>query len=114
MLAIKKLFSGNYLKKLHFIHCDKFETNENYSQDKDENKIISEEDNSNKYYLILVYESSIDINKCEFDTIINQYLQTPIIHQKFFFVIFDSGIINNKIVLLTSIGLLIYQLEEKN
>ena len=113
MLAIKKLFSGNYLKKLHFIHCDKFETNENYSQDKDENKIISEEDNSNKYYLILVYESSIDINKCEFDTIINQYLQTPIIHQKFFFIIFDSGIINNKIVLLTSIGLLIYQLEEK-
>ena len=111
MLALKKLFSGNYLKKLHLVSCRKFRTNDNI-KNKGGNKIIIEENNSNKYYLISLYESSIDINICEFDKIINQYLQTPIIHQKFSFIIFDSGIISNKIVLLTSIGLLIYQLEE--
>ena len=54
----------------------------------------------------------MDINHCEYDSIIKQYIQTPILHQKFFFVIFDSEIINSKIVLLTSIGLFIYNFEK--
>ena len=110
MLAIKKLFSGNFLKKLHLIPYNAFEKEDNKKEDKD--KMNIEEESSNKFYLISIYESSIDINKCEFDTIINQYVQTPIIHQNLFFVIFDSDILENKIVLLTSIGLFIYNLEE--
>ena len=108
MLVVKKLFSGNYLKKLHLIPCNNSEKIENNLNN--ENIILNEE-KSNKFYLISIYESNIDINICEFDSISNQYIQTPLLHQNFFYIIFDSGIIDNKIVLLTSIGLFIYQLE---
>ena len=108
MLVVKKLFSGNYLKKLHFIPCDNIEKND---INLDNGNILLNEEKANKFYLISIYESSIDINKCEYDSIINQYIQTPLLHQNFFFIIFDSGIIDNKIILLTSIGLFIYQLE---
>ena len=111
MLVVKKLFSGNYLKKLHYIPCDNSESNEKNENNIDNGNIILNEEKANKFYLVSIYESSIDINKCEFDSIINQYIQTPLLHQNFFFIIFDSGIIDNKIILLTSIGLLIYQLE---
>ena len=110
MLVVKKLFSGNYLKKLHYIPCNS-ESDEKNENNIDNGNIILNEEKTNKFYLISIYESSIDINKCEFDSIINQYIQTPLLHQNFFFIIFDSGIIDNKIILLTSIGLLIYQLE---
>lgn len=112
MLVIKKLFLGNYLKKLHHMPCSKFEKKENNQNEQNENKINIEEEISNKFYLISIYESSIDINKCEYDTTIKQYIQIPIINQKFFFVIFDSGIIDDKIIILTSLGLFIYHLEE--
>ena len=108
MLVVKKLFSGNYLKKLHLIPCDNSEKNINGV---DTGNITLNEEKTNKFYLISIYESSIDINICEFDSIMNQYIQTPLLHQNFFFIIFDSGIIDNKIILLTSIGLFIYQLE---
>ena len=113
MLVVKKLFSGNYLKKLHLIPCNKFEKKEDNQNTENENKImIDEETSNNKFYLISIYESTIDVNKCEYDPIIKQYIQIPLIHQKFFFVIFDSGIIDDKIILLTSIGLFIYHLED--
>ena len=112
MLVIKKLFLGNYLKKLHHMPYSKFEKKENKQNEQNENKINIKEEKSNKFYLISIYESSIDINKCEYDTTIKQYIQIPIINQTFFFVIFDSGIIDDKIILLTSLGLFIYHLEE--
>ena len=111
MLVVKKLFSGNYIKKLHYIPCDNSESNEKNENNIDNGNIALNEEKTNKFYLISIYESSIDINKCEFDSIINQYIQTPLLHQNFFFIILYSGIIDNKIILLTSIGLLIYQLE---
>ena len=112
MLVIKKLFSGNFLKKLHLISSINLEQSKNSIKIEDDNKIIIEEEKSEQFYLISIFESSIDINKCEFDKIICQYIQTPILHQNLFFIILDSGIIDNKFVLLTSIGLFIYQLEE--
>ena len=108
MLAVKKLFSGNYLKKLHFIKYYNKEENSQDSTQVNDNKINIDDKSSHKFYLISIYESSIDINFCEFDKIINQYIQTPLMHQNLFFIIFDSGIIDNKIALLTSIGLFIY------
>ena len=108
MLVVKKLFSGNFLKNLHLIPINALDKDNN----DDENIMIEEKEKLNKFYLISIYESSIDINKCEFDNVINQYIQIPIIHQNFFFIIFDSGIIDQKIVLITSIGLFIYNLEE--
>ena len=117
MFVVKKLFSGNFLKKLHLTPITAFDTNENIeANDNDNENNINIEENErekqNKFYLVSIYESSIDINRCEFDNVINQYIQIPIIHQNFFFVIFDSGIIDQKIVLLTSIGLFIYNLEK--
>ena len=115
MIVLKKLFSGNYLKKLHIIKDNTKEISEdsniiNTNLDmEEENKIITKQNNNNKFYLISIYESSLDINHCEYDPIIKQYIQTPILHQNFFFVIFDSEMINSKIVLLTSIGLFIYK-----
>ena len=112
MLVVKKLFSGNYLKKLHFFPFDNLMKNESNKIELENNKkIITQEENQDKFYLISIYESIIEINFCEFDTIIKQYVQTPILHQNLFFIILDSDIIDNKIILLTSIGLLIYQLE---
>ena len=121
MLVLKKLFSGNYLKKLHIIKNnsldDKIESNI-IEEEKDINDIIEdmnenqEKINDNKFYLISIYESSLDITYCEYDSIIKQYIQTSILHQDFFFVIFDSEIIDSKIILLTSIGLYIYQFEK--
>ena len=108
MLVIKKLFSGNYLKKLHLIKNNNKEENQQDIDELNKEKINIEEQFSQKSYLISIYESSIDISICEFDKIINQYIQTPLIHQSFFFIIFDSGVIDNKIVLLTSLGLFIY------
>ena len=112
MLVVKKLFSGNYLKKLHYIPYDNLKKTETNEIPQENNNIIMKEEKSDKFYLISIYESSIDINLCEYDTIIKQYVQTPILHQNLFFIIFDSSIIDDKIILLTSIGLLIYQLEE--
>ena len=115
MFVVKKLFSGNFLKKLHLLPINAFDTSETMSDidnDNKENIIIDEKEKQNKFYLVSIYESSIDINKCEFDNVINQYIQIPIIHQNFFFIIFDSGIIDQKIVLITSIGLFIYNLEK--
>ena len=118
MIVLKKLFSGNYLKKLHIIKDNTKEISEdsniiNTNLDMgEENKIITKENINNKFYLISIYESSLDINHCEYDPIIKQYIQTPFLHQKFFFVIFDSEIINSKIVLLTSIGLFIYKFDK--
>ena len=112
MFVVKKLFSRNFLKKLHLIPINAFDNCENNKDNNEENIIIEEKEKLNKFYLISIYESSIDINKCEFDNVINQYIQIPIIHQNFFFIIFDSGIIDQKIVLITSLGLFIYNLEE--
>ena len=121
MLVLKKLFSGNYLKKLHIIKNnsldDKIESNI-IEEEKDINDIIEdmnenqEKINDNKFHLISIYESSLDITFCEYDSIIKQYIQTSILHQDFFFVIFDSEIIDSKIILLTSIGLYIYQFDK--
>ena len=121
MLVLKKLFSGNYLKKIHIIKNnsldDKIESNI-IEEEKDINDIIEdtnenqEKINDNKFYLISIYESSLDITYCEYDSIIKQYIQTSILHQDFFFVIFDSEIIGSKIILLTSIGLYIYQFDK--
>ena len=92
MMLIKTLFKGNLLKK---IHTGKFlDTNDNIPQ------------------IIQVYESSINLSFCEYDNEIQQYTQTPIYHQNFFFIIFDSGIINNQLVLLTSTGLLILKFDD--
>lgn len=112
MLVIKKLFSGNYLKNLLFLPYDNLMKSGINKNDKKDENIMMKEEKSDKFYLISIYESSIDINLCEFDIIIKQYIQAPILHQNLFFIIFDSGIIDNKIILLTSIGILIYQLEE--
>ena len=115
MFVVKKLFSGNFLKKLHLLPINAFDTSETMSDidnNNEEKIIIDEKEKQNKFYLVSIYESSIDINKCEFDNVINQYIQIPIIHQNFFFIIFDSGIIDQKIVLITSIGLFIYDLEK--
>ncbi len=91
MMFIKTLFKGNFLKK---IHSGQFlESNEKIPQ------------------IIQVYESSINLSFCEFDQEIQQYTQTPIYHQNFFFIIFDSGIINNKLILLTSVGLIILKFD---
>ena len=91
MMLIKTLFKGNFLKK---IHTGKFlDTNDNIPQ------------------LIQVYESSINLSFCEYDNEIEQYTQTPIYRQNFFFIIFDSGIINNQLVLLTSTGLMILKFD---
>ena len=121
MLVLKKLFSGNYLKKLHIIKNnsldDKIESNiieeekdiNDINEDMNENQ---EKINDNKFYLISIYESSLDITYCEYDSIIKQYIQTSVLHQDFFFVIFDSEIIDSKIILLTSIGLYIYQFDK--
>ena len=121
MLVLKKLFSGNYLKKIHIIKNnsldDKIESNiieeekdiNDINEDMNENQ---EKINNNKFYLISIYESSLDITYCEYDSIIKQYIQTSILHQDFFFVIFDSEIIDSKIILLTSIGLYIYQFDK--
>ena len=117
MLVLKKLFSGNYLKKLHIIKNnsldDKIESNI-IEEEKDINVINENQEkiNGNKFYLISIYESSLDITYCEYDSIIKQYIQTSVLHQDFFFVIFDSEIIDSKIILLTSIGLYIYQFEK--
>ena len=120
MLVLKKLFSGNYLKKLHIIKNNSLNGNIESNiieeeKDINENKInnLNEEINSdNKFYLISIYESNLDITYCEYDSIIKQYIQTPILHQNFFFIIFDSEIIDSKIVLLTSIGLFLYNFEK--
>ena len=120
MLVLKKLFSGNYLKKLHIIKNSSLIENieSNIIEEEkgiNENKInnLNEEiNNDNKFYLISIYESSLDITYCEYDSIIKQYIQTPILHQNFFFIIFDSEIIDSKIVLLTSIGLFLYNFEK--
>ena len=81
----------------------------------EKNEIITEEksNNNNKFYLISIYESSLDITHCEYDSIIKQYIQIPILHQKFFYIIFDSEIIDSNLILLTSIGLFIYKFAEK-
>ena len=93
MMLIKTLFKGNFLKK---IHKGKFlETNDNIPQ------------------IIQIYESSINLSFCEYDNEIQQYTQTPIYHQNFFFIIFDSGILNNQLVLLTSAGLIILKFDGK-
>ena len=90
-MFIKTLFKGNFLKK---IHSGQFlESNEKIPQ------------------IIQVYESSINLSFCEFNQEIQQYTQTPIYHQNFFFIIFDSGIINNKLILLTSVGLIILKFD---
>ena len=126
MLVLKKLFSGNYLKKLHLIksnsinnikESDFIEKEQNIIDKKEEeckNEIVIDEgkNNDKKFYFISIYESSLDITLCEYDSIIKQYIQTPVLHQNFFFIIFDSEIIDSKIVLLTSIGLFIYKFEE--
>ena len=118
MIVLKKLFSGNYLKKLLLINDNKKSMNieSNIIIDKldieEENEIKTKENINNSFYLISIYESSLDINHCEYDSIIKQYIQTQILHQKFFFIIFDSEIIDSKIVLLTSIGLFIYNFEK--
>ena len=118
MIVLKKLFSGNYLKKLLLINDNKKSMNieSNIINDKldieEENEIKTKENINNSFYLISIYESSLDINHCEYDSIIKQYIQTQILHQKFFFIIFDSEIIDSKIVLLTSIGLFIYNFEK--
>ena len=108
MLVVKKLFSGNFLKNFHLIPINAF----NKDKNDDENIMMKEKEKLNKFYIISIYESSIDINKSEFDNVINQYIKIPIIHQNFFFIIFDRGIIEQKIVLITSLGLFIYNLEE--
>ena len=120
MLVLKKLFSGNYLKKLHVIKDNFIDKNsesnieEEESNIKEKNEIITEESiiNNNKFYLISIYESSLDITQCEYDSIIKQYIQTPILHQKFFYIIFDSEIISSNLILLSSIGLFIYKFSE--
>ena len=118
MLVLKKLFSGNYLKKLHIVKNnllnDNIESNI-IEEEKDIKENINETkeiNDNNKFNLISIYESSLDITYCEYDSIIKQYIQTSILHQDFFFVIFDSEIIYSKIILLTSIGLFIYQYEK--
>ena len=118
MLVLKKLFSGNYLKKLHIVKNnllnDNIESNI-IEEEKDIKENINETkeiNDNNKFNLISIYESSLDITYCEYDSIIKQYIQTSILHQDFFFVIFDSEIIDSKIILLTSIGLFIYQYEK--
>ena len=63
MLVVKKLFSGNYLKKLHYIPCDNSESNEKNENNIDNGNIILNEEKANQFYLISIYESSIDINK---------------------------------------------------
>ena len=119
MLVLKKLFAGNYLKKLHIIKDNSKDINSDSNiidkelNNKEKNEIITEEKNINKYYLISIYESSLDITHCEYDSIIKQYVQTQILHQKFFYIIFDSEIIDSNLILLTSIGLLIYKFAEK-
>ena len=82
----------------------------------EKNEIIPEDNNNEKkFYLISVYESHLDINFCEYDPIIKQYIQTSTFHQNFFCIIFDSEIIDSKIILLTSIGLFIYEYDiDKN
>ena len=114
MLVLKKLFSGNYLKKLLVLKNNSKEIIQEPNII-EKNSIITEENinnNKNIFYLISIYESSLDISQCEYDSIIKQYIQTQVFHQKFFFIIFDSEIINSKIVLLTSIGLFIYKYSE--
>ena len=121
MLVLKKLFSGNYLKKLHLIkdNSQDISTETNIMKEelniKEKNEIITEEksNNNNKFYLISIYESSLDITHCEYDSIIKQYIQIPILHQKFFYIIFDSEVIDSNLILLTSIGLFIYKFAEK-
>ena len=120
MLVLKKLFSGNYLKKLHIIKNSSLIENIESNIIEEEkgingnkiNNLNEEINNDNKFYLISIYESSLDITYCEYDSIIKQYIQTPILHQNFFFIIFDSEIIDSKIVLLTSIGLFLYNFEK--
>ena len=78
MLVLKKLFSGNYLKKLHIIKNSSLIENieSNIIEEEkgiNENKInnLNEEiNNDNKFYLISIYESSLDITYCEYDSII--------------------------------------------
>ena len=123
MLVLKKLFSGNYLKKLLLLKNNSKEINQDSNITSNEqniiekNEIITEEsinnnNSNNQLFLISIYESSLDITQCEYDQIIKQYIQTPIFHQNFFFIIFDSEIIDTKIILLTSIGLFIYEYSE--
>ena len=119
MLVLKKLFSGNYLKKLHIIKDNSKDIRSDSNiidkelNNKEKKEIITEEKNNNKFYLISIYESSLDITHCEYDSIIKQYVQSQILHQKFFYIIFDSEIIDSNLILLTSIGLLIYKFTEK-
>lgn len=83
MLLTKTLFKGNYIKKLH--NCSFVQ--ESFHQ------------------VLSVSETSIDLFGYEYDEIIKQYIKIPIHHQDFFFIIFDSAILNNELILLTSCGL---------
>ena len=108
MLVVKKLFSGDCLNKIHIIKDSSI--NEQQTNINDNNNNI----NSNNYLLVSTYESYIDVSKIEFDETLNQYFLSPISHQTFFFVIFDSGVLNSNLVLLTSVGLFILKFDGKN
>ena len=115
MLVLKKLFSGNYLKKLHIIENISIQKSSDINKESKEIKNNKEDEDKklkNNFYLISVYESSLSINECEYNSIIKQYIQTPIYHHKLFFIIFDSEVITDKIILLTSIGLFVYKFEK--
>ena len=115
MLVLKKLFSGNYLKKLHIIENISIQKSSDINKESKEIKNNKEDEDkklNNNFYLISVYESSLSINECEYNSIIKQYIQTPIYHHKLFFIIFDSEVITDKIILLTSIGLFVYKFEK--
>lgn len=62
---------------------------------------------SNNEQLVTITESSIELSKCEYDEVIQQHIQEPIHHQDLCFIVFDCGVINNELVLITSCGLLI-------
>ena len=86
MLVTKSLYKSSFVKK---ILSGNFDSSSNNNQ------------------IVTITESSIELSKCEYDEIIQQYIQEPIHHQDLCFIIFDCGVINNELVLLTSCGLLV-------
>ena len=86
-MIVKKLYNSKILKKLHNLKNNLF---------------------------VEIYESEILLYNIEYDEIINNYVKNEIKNQKFLFIIFDSEILNNNLILLTSIGLILLKLINDN
>ena len=86
-MIVKKLYNSKILKKLHNLKNNLF---------------------------VDIFESEILLYNIEYDEIINNYVKNEIKNQKFLFIIFDSEILNNNLILLTSIGLILLKLINDN